>query len=95
MKRNAKFWVCIALLLCLISSVGASVFQTDFGKVEYNDLTIETDSGHKLDAFLLVPENHPEYKEYLLRLKKGTVRDIPDNLKVKVRMRKFIDLMIK
>lgn len=57
MKRNAKFWVCIALLLCLISSVGASVFQTDFGKVDYHDLTIETDSGHKLDALLLVPEN--------------------------------------
>ncbi len=57
MKRNAKFWVCIALLLCLISSVGASVFQTDFGAIEYHDLTIETDSGHKLDALLLVPEN--------------------------------------
>ena len=57
MKRNAKLWICIALLLCLISSVGASVFQTDFGAVEYHDLTIETDSGHKLDALLLVPEN--------------------------------------
>lgn len=57
MKKNAKFWVCIALLLCLISSVGASVFQTDFGAVKYHDLTIVTDSGHKLDALLLVPRN--------------------------------------
>ena len=57
MKKNAKLWVCIALLLCLISSVGASVFQTDFGAVKYHDLTIETDSGHKLDALLLVPRN--------------------------------------
>lgn len=60
MKKNAKLWVCIALLLCLISSVGASVFQTDFGAVEYQDLTIETDSNHKLDALLLVPESATE-----------------------------------
>ncbi len=56
MKRNAKFWVCIALLLCLISSVGACIFQTNFGAVDYHDLTIVTDSGHELDALLLVPE---------------------------------------
>ena len=56
MKRNAKLGVCIALLLCFISSVGASVFQTNFGAVKYHDLTIEADSGHKLDALLLVPE---------------------------------------
>ena len=60
MKKNAKLWVCIALLLCIVSSVGASVFQTDFGTVEYKDLTIETDSNHKLDALLLVPENATE-----------------------------------
>ena len=56
MKKNAKFWVIIALVLCLISSVGASVFQTNFGHVKYHDLTIDAASGHKLDALLLVPE---------------------------------------
>ncbi len=60
MKKTAKLWVCVALLLCLVSSVGASIFQTDFGAVEYQDLTIETDSNHKLDALLLVPENATE-----------------------------------
>ena len=57
MKKNAKFWVAVALVLCLISSVGASVFQTDFGSVTYQDMTFVTESGHELDALLLVPDN--------------------------------------
>jgi len=57
MKKNAKFYVAIALVLCLISSVGAAVFQTDFGAVTYHDMTFVTESGHELDALLLVPEN--------------------------------------
>lgn len=60
MKKNAKFWVIVALVICLISSVGASVFQTNFFSVKYHDLTITTDSGHTLDALLLVPENATE-----------------------------------
>ena len=57
LKTNAQRWVVIALLLCLISSLGASIFQTNFGKVEYHDVTFVTESGHELDALLLVPEN--------------------------------------
>ena len=57
MKRNAKFYVALALVLCLISSQGASVFQTNFGSVKYYDMTFVTESGHQLDALLLVPEN--------------------------------------
>ena len=57
MKKSAKTWVAVALLLCLISSLGASVFQTNFYHVKYHDLTIDAASGHKLDALLLVPEN--------------------------------------
>ena len=57
MKKCARFWVVIALVLCLISSLGASVFQTNFGQVEYHDLTFTAASGHTLDALLLVPEN--------------------------------------
>ena len=60
MKSKAKLVVLIALILCLISSVGASVFQTNFGQVTYHDLTIDTASGHKLDALLLVPANATE-----------------------------------
>ncbi len=57
MKLSAKKWVVIALLLCLVSSVGASAFQTGFGKLDYHDTTFVTDSGHELDALLLIPEN--------------------------------------
>ena len=57
MKLSAKKWVVIALILCLVSSVGASVFQTDFGKIDYHDMTFVTDSGHELDALLLIPQN--------------------------------------
>ena len=56
MKINAKILVIISLIVCLISSLGACVFQTDFGKVEYHDMTFVTQSGHELDALLLVPK---------------------------------------
>lgn len=55
--KSAKFWVVIALIICLISSIGASVAQTNGGSIEYHDVTMVTDSGHELDALLLVPEN--------------------------------------
>ena len=60
MKTKAKFVLVLALILCIISSVGAHFFQTDFGAVEYYDLTIDADSGHKLDALLLVPKTATE-----------------------------------
>ena len=56
-KKNAKFWVVIALIICLISSVGASLVQTDGGNITYHDVTMVTDSGHELDALLLVPDS--------------------------------------
>ena len=56
MKLNAKTLLIISLLICLVSSVGASLFQTNFYQVEYNDVTFVTESGHELDALLLVPK---------------------------------------
>ncbi len=56
-KRKASFWLCIALVLCLISAIGASVVQTDFGKVTIKDLRFETESGHQMSALLFVPDN--------------------------------------
>ena len=55
-KLSPRFWVAVALVLCLVSSVGASLIQTDGGSVEYHDGTFVTDGGHELDALLLVPE---------------------------------------
>ncbi len=56
MKLTAKTLLIISLILCLVSSLGASLFQTSFGQVEYHDMTFVTDSGHELDALLLVPK---------------------------------------
>lgn len=56
-KLSPRFWVAVALIICLIGSVGASLVQTDGGSIEYHDVTFVTDSGHELDALLLVPEN--------------------------------------
>ena len=56
MKLNAKKLVLISLILCLISSLGAMIFQTSFGQVGYHDMTFVTESGHELDALLLVPK---------------------------------------
>lgn len=56
MKLNAKQLLIISLLVCLVSSLGASLFQTNFGQVEYHDMTFVTESGHELDALLLVPK---------------------------------------
>ena len=60
MKKNARFWLVIALVICLVSSIGAHIFQTDFGSITYYDLKIDAASGHTLDALLLVPENATE-----------------------------------
>ena len=57
MKLKAKTLLLISLLICLVSSIGASLFQTNFGRVEYHDMTFVTESGHELDALLLVPES--------------------------------------
>ena len=51
-QKSASFWVAIALILCLISSLGASMVQTGGGAIKYHDITMVTDSGHELDALL-------------------------------------------
>ena len=56
MKRKIRWFLAISLLVCLISSLGASLVQTNGGKIDYHDITMVTASGHELDAMLLVPE---------------------------------------
>ena len=60
MKKNARFWLIIALVICLVSSIGAHIFQTGFGSITYHDLKIDAPSGHTLDALLLVPDTATE-----------------------------------
>lgn len=40
-KKTAKFWLCISLALCLVSALGASIIQSDYGHVTVNDLRLK------------------------------------------------------
>ncbi|WP_062210288.1 alpha/beta hydrolase family protein [Demequina oxidasica] len=55
-KRNS-FWLILSLVLVLISAVGASLVQTNGGKVAIKDMQWETSSGRMLNALLFKPEN--------------------------------------
>ncbi len=55
-KRNA-FWLALSLVLALISAVGASLVQTDGGRVTVKDMQWETSSGRMLNALLFKPES--------------------------------------
>ena len=56
-KLSSKMWVLIAILLCLISSFGASKVQTEGGKIRVETINFETASGHMLSAILCIPAN--------------------------------------
>lgn len=55
-KSTPRFWLCISLLICLISCLGASMIQTNFGHVTVKDLRFETESGHQMSALLFIPD---------------------------------------
>lgn len=56
MKKNWGRLLAIALILCLIGAFGASVIQSDFGRVEITDVVFRTSAG-EYTGYLLVPEN--------------------------------------
>lgn len=56
MKKNWGKALAIALILCLVGAFGASVIQSDFGKVEITDVVIRTSAG-EYTGYLFVPEN--------------------------------------
>ena len=56
-KRNkAAIWLCIALVLCLVSAVGASIVQTSFGQVNVQDLRVVVDDGYVVNGQIYIPE---------------------------------------
>lgn len=56
-KKQSRRWLCVALALMLISMIGASLIQSDFGKVTIKDIKFETSQGVSISALLFVPEN--------------------------------------
>jgi dienelactone hydrolase len=57
MTRSPKFWVAVALLLCVISMVGASFVQTSGWTITVKDLRWETPAGKMMSALLFIPPN--------------------------------------
>ncbi|MBM6915997.1 alpha/beta hydrolase [Gemmiger formicilis] len=55
-KRTAKIWLCIGIVLMLLSVIVASAVQTSGGRVTVKSLSIETDSGYTMTAYLFIPD---------------------------------------
>lgn len=56
-KNSPKFWLAVALVLTIISMLGASYVQTGGGTVTVKDLRWETPSGKLMSALLFVPNS--------------------------------------
>lgn len=56
-EKSPKFWLTLALVLCVVSMLGASFVQTNGGAVTVKDLRWETPSGKLMSALLFVPNN--------------------------------------
>ena len=59
-KKRAKIWLCIGIVLMLLSGIVVSVIQTGSGSIDMKELKIETDRGYAMSAYLFVPENATE-----------------------------------
>lgn len=55
-RKKARLFLCLAIALMLISGIVVSLIQTGGGKITMKELTIETDEGYEMSAYLLVPD---------------------------------------
>ena len=55
--KRAQIFVCIAIVLMLISMIGASLIQTSGGRVKVDEVNWVDTDGIRKTALLLVPEN--------------------------------------
>ena len=59
-KKGVAFWLCLSLVLMLISGIGASFIQTSGYRVKVRDLNFVTTKGYELSAKLLTPKGIKE-----------------------------------
>lgn len=55
-KLSKVAWLCIALIIILIGSIGACILQTNGGKVKVKDIYILTEQQQELHALAFIPE---------------------------------------
>lgn len=54
-RQKAARVLCIAIILALISCIGAYVLQTDFGRVDVSEIKISCDDGKWISGTLYRP----------------------------------------
>jgi len=54
-KRKPIFWICISLILCLVSMIFSSAIQSDFGNVQVSKLKLVDREGYKISTQLYKP----------------------------------------
>ena len=55
--KSPRLWLCIALVLILISMLVTSAIQTDFGNVWVRKINIATPEGQNVSALLYTPKD--------------------------------------
>ena len=55
-KKTAKIALVVSLVLMLLCGIVVNAVQTSGGRVTMRELTIETDSGYTMSAYLLIPK---------------------------------------
>ena len=60
MKKSTKILLAVALILCLISSIGASAFQSSFGAVTVKDMNVVLANGKSVNAQIYIPKGASE-----------------------------------
>lgn len=77
MKKKTKIILAIALCLCIISMIGASVFQSSFGAVTVKDLNVVLANGKSVNAQIYIPKGaSEENKVPLIILSHGSYNNL-------------------
>lgn len=56
-KKKAKVWLCVAIILMLLSGMVSNYIQTDGGNVVMKELKLETDAEYSMSAYLFIPSS--------------------------------------
>ena len=60
LKKTSRVLLGVSLVLMLLCGIVVHMIQTNWGKVDMQELTIETDHGYTMSAYLFVPETATE-----------------------------------
>lgn len=77
MKKCTKILLAVALCLCLVSSIFASLFQSSFNTVTVKDMNVVVAAGKSVNAQIYIPKNAtPENKVPLIVVSHGSYNNL-------------------